>query len=403
MLKDASRGTSGERLRMRRALIVAEVALALVLLIGAGLMLRSFPNLTQVDPGFRVAQVLTVEIAVPSTRYKEARERAAIYQRILERLETLPGVISVGAINILPLRGVGSSRVFIEGQPMPEPGNEQLASQRVVTPDYFRALGIPLLTGRTFTAREAWQASDAMIINQAMARRFWPGQDPVGKRMKHDPRGEWQTVIGVVGDVRQRSLSMEAQPEYYMSPASSTGNVRMTYAIRTQSDPVSLVGAIRAQVSAVEPNVALANVMTMERVVEAATAQPRLWSALIGLFAVVALALASIGIYGVVAYTVSQRRQEIGIRMALGANAGDVIRLIVGGGMKPVLLGVAIGLVAALALTRLMNTLLFGVTATDPMTFAGVSLLLTMVALVASLVPARRAIKSDPVAALRGE
>jgi len=401
--------------RWRGSLVAAEVALALLLLIGAGLMIRSFARLQRVDPGFDPQNVLTCDINLPESKY-QSPQAAQFYERLLERVAALPGVSAAGAVEFLPMTGMdGNTGLLIEGRPKPAPSERIFAHQRVVTPDYFRALGMRLRQGRVFTAADNDKASRVAIINETMARRYWPGENPIGKRAALDFEAMrfypdrapdfdlalgLREIVGVVADVRHTGLAGETVPEFY-APLAQRPSRDMTLVVRTAADPTGTLSLVRREVYALDKDQPIANENTMSEWMAASVAQPRFNFLLLNVFAAVALALAGLGIYGVVAWTVAQRTQEIGIRMALGARAEDVFRLMVGQGMKPALLGVALGLFGAAALTRLMKTLLFEMSATDPLTFIAVASLLTFVALLACWIPARRATKVDPMLALR--
>jgi putative ABC transport system permease protein len=402
-LKEGGRsGTGSAGHRLRNALVVAEVALSLVLLVGAGLLIKSFWRLLDVDPGFNPHNLLTVELSLTSERYADESRRAAFYQQLLERLSTVPGVQSAAIVNHPPFSGRRGINVFkIEGRPAPQSmADTPLADFRVISPDYFRLMSIPLLAGRAFADSDSALAPHATIINQAFAERYWPGEDPVGRRLAVDD--DWLTVVGVVGDIRQSGLDQEAAPHVYV-PYLQMSQRRSGMLLRTSVEPLSIVAAVRGQVNAIDADQPIYNVHAMDELIEGSLAARRLNLWLLAVFACTALLLAAVGIYGVISYSVTQRAREIGIRMALGAQAADVLKLVVRQGMIPVVMGLAAGTVGALLLTRVMATLLFGVSATDPLTFAAVALLLTLVALVACSVPALRAIKIDPMSALRYE
>jgi putative ABC transport system permease protein len=403
--------------RGRGLLVATEVALALLLLIGAGLMIRSFARLQQVDPGFDPQNALTFDLNLPESKYQRP-QAAQFYERLLERVAALPGVSAAGAVEYLPMSGMDSNTgLLIEGRPKPPPSERIFAHQRVVTPDYFRALGMRLLQGRGFTTADSDKSPRVAIINETMARRYWPGENPIGKRAALDFEAMrfypdrapdfdlalgLREIVGVVADVKHAGPAGETVPEFY-APLAQRPTRNMTLVVRTAADPAGLLSLARREVYALDKDQPIDNVSTMSEWLAASVAQPRFNFLLLTVFAAVALALASLGIYGVVAWTVAQRTQEIGIRMALGARAEDVFRLVVGQGMKPALLGVALGLFGASALTRLMKTLLFEMSATDPLTFIAIALLLTLVALLACWIPARRATKVDPMIALKYE
>ncbi len=407
----ASQGTG----RWRGLLVTAEVALALMLLIGAGLMIRSFARLQGVDPGFDPQNVLTCDINLPESKYQRP-QAAQFYERLLERVAALPGVSAAGAVEFLPMSGMDSNTgLLIEGRPRPAPSERIFAHHRVVTPDYFRALGIRLLQGRGFTAADNDKAPRVAIINETMARRYWPGENPIGKRAAldieamrfHPDRAPdfdlalgLREIVGVVADVKHAGPAGETVPEFY-APLAQRPARDMTLVVRTAADPAEALSLVRREVYALDKDQPVDNASTMSEWLAASVAQPRFNFLLLTVFAAVALALAALGIYGVMAWTVAQRTQEIGIRMALGARAQDVFRLMIWQGMKPAMLGVALGLLGAAALTRLMKSLLFEMSATDPVTFVVIALLLTLVALAACYIPARRAAKVDPMVALR--
>jgi putative ABC transport system permease protein len=391
---------------LRGALVAVEVAATLVLLIGAGLLIKSFIRLYETDLGFKAENVLTMSLALPQAKYPEVQAAAAFHQKLLERVASLPGARSAGVINYLPLQQWGfNGDITIEGQGPYEPGRQPLAEFRAVSPDYFRTLSVPLISGRFFAAQDQSNSEPVVIVNQTLARRFMPGQDPIGKRIR-SVGNNWRTVVGVVGDVRQSGVTQAARAEIFVpftqaiwTPLTQT----MSLAVRADAEPEALISAVRNAVREVDPAQPVFNVKTMEAVVADSVADRRLNMLLLGIFAAVALSLAVIGIYSVMSYTVSQSTREIGVRMALGARPLDVLKLVVGQGMGLTLVGVGLGLAGAFGLTRLMATLLYGVAATDLLTFAAVSALLAAVSLLACYVPARRATKVDPIVALRTE
>jgi putative ABC transport system permease protein len=405
-LKDAGRGSTddGRRRLIRGALVVLEVALALELLVGAGLLIKSFLRLRSVDPGFNPAGALTAQIPLSQRKYPEDSQRVAFYTQLIEKVAALPGVQAAGAAMVTPLSGNDFVLGFmIEGRPPYPAGSEPDTNYYSVTPGYFKAMGIPLLRGRLFTERDAKDATRVVIINETMAKRFFPGEDPIGKRL-HVTMGPllYREIVGIVGDVKHYSLDQETKAQTY-EPYAQQPFSGMTLVARTSGDPAGLSAAIRGEVLKIDKELPISNVRTLEQYLSTSIAQQRFSVLLLGIFAAVAMALACVGIYGVLSYSVAQRRREIGVRMALGAARRDVLRLVVGHAMLLTLIGVAIGLGAAFALTRVMSTLLFGVSATDPMTFVLIALLLVAVALLAALVPARRATKVDPMVALRCE
>jgi predicted permease len=391
------------RHRMRSLLIVVEVALALVLLTGAGLMIRSFQRIQQVDPGFNPNNLLAVELSLPRSKYVEQERMADFYSRVTARIATLPGVESVGATWTLPLSGQDASRGFdIEGY-TPAPNERTNSAFSAVSPRYFQTMEIPLKMGREFNDRDTAAGPGVIIVNDTFARRYFPGGDAVGKRMRlKGEENPWLTIVGVVGDVKHTELTAEPRTEMYLSSL-QTAFPFMNMVVRTTTDPASLTTAIRKEVWAVDSDQPVTQVETMLQLISASVARARFNTLLLGVFAAVALILAAIGLYGVISYSVTQRTHEIGIRMALGAQRSDVLKLIVGQGMILALAGVAIGLAAAFALTRLMSSLLYGVTATDPWTFGAVAVILSATALLATIIPARRAMRVDPLVALRYE
>jgi putative ABC transport system permease protein len=410
ILKEGERGSSsavGQRLR--GMLVIAEVALSLVLLVGAGLLMRSLLRLQNVDPGFKPEGLLTLRIEQSADKAKDLARAVSFHQQVLERVRNLPGVESASVVNAAPIASPYlRSALLFEDRPDSLPGQAQLANNRVISPDYFRTLGIPLVKGGLLSAQDTLEAPPVAIINQAMARRFWGKEDPLGKRFRPAARnapGPWLTVVGVVGDVRQGGLDFDSFPEFYrpFTQEHQTWARPRTLFIRTNLDPLSLVASVKNQIWAVDKDQTINDVRTMEEIV-ARSLSPRrfnLW--LLGAFAALAMVLASVGIYGVISYAVSQRTREIGVRIALGAQPRDILQLVVKQGLVLTLSGIAIGLAAAFALTRWLESLLFAVSKTDPLTFASVALLLTLVALLACYVPARRATKVDPMIALRGE
>jgi putative ABC transport system permease protein len=406
-LKEGSGAGGGAQTNLLRgALVVVEIAATLVLLIGAGLLIKSFIRLYETDLGFKAENVLTMSLALPKAKYPDSQAAAIFHQTLLERVGSLPGARSAGVINYLPLQQSGfNGDITIEGQGPYEPGRAPWAEFRAISPDYFRVMSVPLISGRFYTAQDQTNSTPVVIVNQTLARRYLSGQDPIGKRIRVIGN-DWRTVVGVVGDVRQSGVTQAARAEVFVpitqavyAPLTQT----MSLAVRADAEPEALVSAVRNAVREIDPAQPVFNVKTMEAVVADSVSDRRLNMLLLGIFAAVALTLAVIGIYSVMSYTVSQHTREIGIRMALGARPMDVLKLVVGQGMGLTLVGVGLGVAGAFGLTRLMATLLYGVTATDPLTFAAVSALLVVVALLACCVPARRATKVDPMVALRTE
>jgi putative ABC transport system permease protein len=389
--------------RVRGALIVSEVALSLALLVGAGLLIKSFWRLTQVNPGFQTDHLLTMNVVLIGEKYKETAQVISFYRELPARLGALPGVKAVSAASVLPISGGdGAGNLTIEGRDFP-PAQTPSASFRRILPNYFSVMGIPLRQGREFDERDTG-AEKVVIINEGMARRFWPDGDAIGKRIKVGPpqNEPWLTVVGVAGDVKNVGLEADARLATY-EPHSQRTSSSMTLAVRTETDPLSLSAAVRGELRAMEKDLLIRPTSTMDERIRRSVAPRRFNMTLLAGFAALALLLAAVGVYGVMSYTVTQRTHEIGVRMALGAQSGAVLKLIVGQGLRLALIGVVIGLPAAFALTRWMEDLLFGVRPTDSWTYGAVAALLLLVALFACWIPARRAAKVDPMVALRCE
>ncbi|HYM11188.1 MAG TPA: ABC transporter permease [Bryobacterales bacterium] len=408
-LKEGGRAPmGGARTRLRSALVVSEIALASMLLAGAGLLIRSFQKLHSIDPGFRPRNVLTLAVSAAGSPHAGVVQRAAFYHRLVEQAAAIPGVQSASAVNHIPLAGdLWTNDFTIEGRPAPRPGSEPSAVYRVVLPDYFRTMGIALLEGRDFTERDTGNAPAVILINQALARRFWPGEDPLGKRMKlggADSQSSWLTIVGVVRDVKQWGWADKPGNEMYL-PYYQTASPQAytTLVVRAAADPAMLVKALPAAIWSLDKDLPISGLASMEDIVSNSMWQPRFSMLLLGSFAAVALLLASVGIYGMMSYAVSQRTHEIGIRMALGARPRDVLTMVIRQGAALAAIGLALGLAGSLVLTRLLSSLLYQVSTTDPPTFAAISALLAAVALAASYLPARGATKVDPLAALRYE
>jgi predicted permease len=408
-LKESGRGASSSRRhnRLRNLLIVGEVALSVVLLVGAGLLFRSFLQLESVHTGFTSQQVLTVQLSPAGSNYRRDADYMAFYSQTMQRVSAIPGVESVGAINTLPLDKGPTAGFRIEGRPPLTIDKWPGGNYRTVSADYFRAMNIPLVQGRAFNERDTENAPLVIIVNQALAARDFPNEDPVGKRINlgnMDPKGQpvWWEIVGVAANVRSLELREEATPEFYLSALQDTFR-NMFVVVRTSVEPTSVAASVRRAAAEVDKTAAVSDIKTMEHIVNDAVTQPRFNLFLLGLFSGIALLLSAAGIYGVTAYSVTQRTHEFGIRMALGAQVSDVLKMILRQGMLLIAAGIAVGLVASIALTRLLKTLLFGVTVTDPLTFVAITLLLTLVALLACYIPARRATKVDPLVALRYE
>jgi putative ABC transport system permease protein len=402
-LKTGSQSGAPRRALARQILVVAQVALCLVLLVGAGLLLRSFTRLLDVDPGFRADHLLSMRIGLPST-YKTLASVTQVDARFMETIKSLPGVADATMVSSLPISGGDpNGDLTIEGVAS-VPGQLGATSFRLALPGFFHTMGIPIRRGREFTAADDRQHPDVVMINESMARRFWPSQDPIGRRIKIGPRdaAKWLTIVGVSKDVRQIGLDTEFGFATYQ-PFAQGGRLQMEIAIRTASNPETILAAAQREIRRIEPAVIVDRVQTMSQRLDDSVAPRRLNLVLFGFFAALALVLAAVGLYGVVAYAAARRTREFGIRMALGARSGDVLRLVLGEGLKLTAAGLAIGIVAALALTRLLTKLLFGVEPTDPLTIVAVAVLLACVATLACWLPAHRATRIHPTEALRIE
>lgn len=408
---DSRSDTGGHRKWLRNLLVVSEVALALVLLIGAGLLIKSFSRLLDVNPGFQTESVLTFQVTL--TDEKSSAQKINFIEQIVERLKALPGVQAAAVTDSLPLTQFERiTLVDIEGRPPIDVNKLRRGelkarpiSRPTVTPDYFNAMGIPVKKGRAFTSQDARTPAESVIVSEAFETHFFPGESAVGKRIRllgSNADAPWPTVVGVVNDVRQSGLAGDVMPEVY-SPELEGAGGGLSFVLRVAGDPAHLISAVRDVVAEVEPNQSLHNLMTMEQRLANTSTSLRLNTALLGSFAGVALMLAVVGIYGVMSYAVTQRRREIGVRMALGASRSNVLQLVIGNGLRLTLTGIVIGLIGAFALTRYLSNLLYSVKATDPATFLGVAFALTGVALLACWLPARRAAQLDPMVALRDE
>ena len=397
--------------RMRAFLVISEVTLSMVLLIGAGLMIQSFVRLLKVDPRFDAAHVLSMRLTVPSATYPKNPDVTNFYQQLQLRISAISGVETAGIINQLPSDADKSEASFeIEGRPFvtDEDREDGIADYRIVSPDYFKTMGIPMLRGRTFTDQEGKQAPPAAIINEKLARRFFPGEDPTTKRIRLTEKSPWLQIVGVVPDIKNQGLFAETSQEMYFPYVESSFGLpaatrTMTVVVRTNGGPASFVNAIKNELHAMDRNLPPYKVQTMEQVLAASVSKTRFTMLLLTFFSLLALVLAAGGVYSVMAYSVAQRSHEIGVRNALGAQSGDIFKLIMGQGFILAIIGVFLGSIAGLALTRTMSNLLFTVSTTDPKIFIGVAVLLIVVALLACYFPARRATMVKPLMALRNE
>ena len=405
-LKEGGRQTSaGAGHRLRSAMVVTEIALAVVLLVGAGLMMKSLFRLLQTNVGFNTENVLTMTVILPPAKYTQSAQQVNFNAQLRERVQSLPGVIGAGTVNILPGNGGNTTRFYIDGDPIPAPGQETEGNIRTVSDDYFKALGVPLIAGRSFDARDSEDATPVVIIGKTVADRMFAGRDPIGQRLRYSSiQGDPDLVVGVVGDVKITGIDEAIRPVLYY-PFRQSPSTFSNLVVRTNSDPNALAGSIRGVVRDLEGDAAILNVRTMEEMIAQTPASfmRRFPALVISIFAGVALLLASIGIYGVVSYSVSQQTHYIGVRMALGARPADILKMVLKQGLMLALLGVVIGVFAALGLTRLLSAMLYQVGARDVSTFAIVSISLFVVALVACYLPARRATRVDPLTALRYE
>ncbi len=407
-LKENARSTSGGTggRQLRNVLVIADVMLALALSVSAGLLMKSFLKLTSVDLGFRQDHLLEVTVRLPRQSYSDKTKISSFYAQLSERLAGLPGVAGVSAASDPPLNGVGGSDTdfFIEGKPLPQPDKRPVAWYSSVMPNFHQTMGVALLRGRSFNGHDTADSRPVVLINQAMAHRYWNDENPVGQRIStSDPANpKWKEIVGVVGNVKYFTLDAEQPPMMYM-PLDQAPNPGMTIALRTTGSPLDMAAAVRNAVWSLDKNLAVPAFTTMDQLVENASDQPRLLSSLISSFAIMALLLVAIGLYGVMAYNVTERTHEMGIRMALGATRGSILGMILKQGLKLSALGIVAGLLISVAVTRVLGTFLFHVGSTDPTTFAGVAMLLVAVAFAASYIPARRAMRVDPMVALRYE
>jgi putative ABC transport system permease protein len=386
---------------MRGLLVVSEVALAVMLLVGAGLMLKSFQRLTDVNPGFNTENLLTMSLGLQFVNYQDPAKQVAFFEQALQRVRSLPGVVSAGASTSLPPSYIQQGQGFeIEGRPNDPGGQPPSAIYIPATPDFLETLQIPLVSGRTITEEDTPQSPGIVVINRTLADRFFPNEDPLGRRMTLG--GVMRTIVGVVGDAKYQGLSVEAGPQTYV-PHAQSPYPGMRIVLRTTTEPMSLAGAVRAQIESVDPEESPTRLATMTHLLSESVAQPRFNTLLITLFALLAFVLSAIGIFGVINYDVTQRTNEIGVRMALGARSADVLRMVLRQGLMLTFFGLVAGLTGAFALTRFLSGLLFEVEPTDPVTYVLVAGVLSVVAVAACLIPARRATKVDPLVALRYE
>ncbi len=404
--RGASAGVRGRRLR--NLLVVSEVALALILTIGATLLIQGFLRLQQVTPGFNPEGLLSAQVSLPGHKYPEAPQRIQFFERVIERLRSMPGVLSAGMASEMPLSGIVNGAGYIqEGRPFRGPEDVMLLFWRTVDESYFRTLEIPLRRGRLFDQRDTATSPLVALVSETTARRFWPNQDPIGKRIAGGELGKWTTIVGIVADVRHEDVGRQHQSEVLFPYSQQLPVPNMTLAVRTDPriypDPQRFGPALRHTVAEIDKDQAVSRVISMPRLMRDRLAMRRLAALSLGIFAVLALSLAAVGIYGVLSFAVTERTHEIGVRMALGAGRDAVVRLVVGQAMTLALAGVALGLAGAFALTRLMSSMLYGISATDPFVFCGVAIVLIMVAALAGYLPARRAARVEPCAALRHE
>jgi putative ABC transport system permease protein len=409
-LKEAgSKASEGkQRRRSRNVLIVTELALAQVMLVGAGLLIMSYVRVTQINPGFRSENILSAKVAPATSKYPDTRSRIQFYSQVIEKLQAIPGVTSVGMVMNLPLSGASMNRGFTaEGRPEPKPDENISMDYQVVNHDYFSTMNIPILRGRGFTVDDQENSTRVIVINNAMARRYWPNEDPVGKRMaigESSKDTSWRTIVGIVGDVRHASLTEEPVPTAFIDYRQDLESwPRMAFVMKTRTNPTSLSSVVRSSLVSIDPRQPVYAIEPMDKLLASDVAPRRFVLTLVGSLAFVALALAAVGIYSIISFSVSERTREIGIRMALGAKRGDVLRMVLGQGMTVAFVGIIAGLAIALGLTRLLTTLLFGISAKDPGTFVIVGVTLTVIALMACYLPARRATRVDPLVALKDE
>jgi predicted permease len=407
-LKEGGRGSGGgsSRSRLRSFLVIAEVALAVVLVTASGLMFRSFMRLQSVNPGFNPQNLITLEVELPDAGYHADQQQRTFQQQLLQRVAAIPGVQHAGTVDNLPFSGNSFNTSFmIEGRPIPAVTERPRAFYRVISPDYFQAMGIPFRRGNQFTDRDSAEVPGVAVINDAAVRKYWPGEDPLGKRIKRgrpESKNPWLTIVGIVGSASQLSLREDSQPEIYVPYLQNTTRT-FTLVARTTSDPRTVAAAVRKEVWATDRDLPVSSMKLMEELISNSVAQPRFYVLLLSVFAALALILAAVGVYGVMSYSVTLRTRDIGIRMALGARPSDVFKHVVGQALVLALIGLGSGILLAIASTRVMTSLLYGTNAADPLTLGATALVLLAVALLASYIPARRATKVDPMVALRYE
>ena len=407
-LKEGGKGTAAgaQNRRWLDGLVIVEIALALILLTGSGLLIRSFRQVSETDPGFNPRNLLTLGVPLPLSGYPDQQRQAVFFEGALAKINNLAGVESAAAVFRLPITGFATAIFTVQGKPEPV-GSEPNADYRTVSANYFQVASIPLLAGREFTEQDTVTSPDVVVINEELAQRFFPGEDPVGKRLQiATERSRFREIVGVVGNARLSGLDAKIDPAIYVPLPQNTWPqaLRNSFlAVRTKVDPHSLAQAIRGELRSLDPSLPITQVRSMEEIVHESLAGRRFSMSLLTIFGVVALVLAAVGIYGVISYGVTQRSHELGVRMALGAQPSDILKMVIGGGIKLTVLGVSLGVAGAVAVTRLMTGLLYQVSATDPLTLVGVALVLTSVAIGACYIPSRRATRVDPMVALQGE